>query len=184
MKILIQWKRKIMKILFVILMLIEITNAALHEDILNSDTIVDGLDPSEYFALKRRERLKKRNRYKSKDLRGSASSTKKYSPSRQPPRAEFLIPNKYEPPPPDCSGGSGDLSGITFLTFLMSAIAVAANVISNINSNQRNNNNNNNDNNDNVANFNFANNNNAGNNLNNIMICKSFFLDFLFFFNL
>ena len=79
---------------------------------------------------------------------------------------------RYEPPPPDCNGGDGTLSGMTFINFLLSAIAVAANVVSNINSNQRNNNNNNNNNNDNVANYNFANNNNAANNLNTIQICE------------
>ena len=78
----------------------------------------------------------------------------------------------YKAPTPECTGGDGTLSGMTFINFLMSAVAVAANIISNINSNQRNNNNNNNDNNDNVANFNFANNNNAGNNQNTIAICK------------
>ena len=61
---------------------------------------------------------------------------------------------RYEPPPPDCNGGDGTLSGMTFINFLLSAIAVAANVVSNINSNQRNNNNNNNNNNDNNNNIN------------------------------
>ena len=65
---------------------------------------------------------------------------------------------------PPCEGGSGGLSGFTFLNFMMSAIALGANIVSNINSNQRNNNNNNNDNNDNLNNFNLASNNNAGNN--------------------
>ena len=83
----------------------------------------------------------------------------------------MLVPETYETPPPECSGGGG-LSGMTFVNFLMSAIAVGANLISNINSNQNNNNNNNNDNNDNVANFNFVNNNNGGNNQNTIQICK------------
>ena len=65
---------------------------------------------------------------------------------------------------PPCQGGSGSLSGFTFMNFMMSAISLGANIVSNINSNQRNNNNNNNDNNDNLNNFNFATNNNAGNN--------------------
>ena len=71
---------------------------------------------------------------------------------------------KMFPDDPPCEGGSGSLSGFTFMNFMMSAIALGANIVSNINSNQRNNNNNNNDNNDNVNNFNFATNNNAGNN--------------------
>jgi hypothetical protein len=75
---------------------------------------------------------------------------------------------------PQCVGGSGSLSGFTFLNFMMSAIALGANIVSNINSNQRNNNNNNNDNNDNVNNFNFASNNNAGNN--QVLFIKRFFL--------
>ena len=104
-------------------------------------------------------------------MRVSASSYKKKSKKRKgPPKVEFLIPETYEPPPPECKDDS--LSGMTFINFLASAIAVGANLISNINSNQRNNNNNNNDNNDNVANYNFVNNNNAGNNQNSIQICK------------
>ena len=106
---------------------------------------------------------------KSSALSASASS---FSSGSSPPKVEFLVPETYETPPPECNGGDGSLSGITFINFLISAIAVAANLISNINSNQRNNNNNNNDNNDNVANFNFANNNNGANNQNSIQICE------------
>ena len=104
----------------------------------------------------------------------SSTSKKKHKSGggNRPPKVEFLIPETYETPPPECNGGDGALSGMTFVNFLMSAIAVGANVISNINSNQRNNNNNNNDNNDNVANFNFVNNNNGANNENTIQICE------------
>ena len=151
-----------------------------HKDLLKSETVQNGngLDPADYFRLKRQQKLKKRKRKygKNNGLRASSSSGSSSKSKGNTPRAEFLIPERYEPPPPDCSGGDGTLSGMTMITFLMSAVAVASNVISNINSNQRNNNNNNNDNNDNVFNGNFANNNNAGNNMNVIQICKYFTL--------
>ena len=155
----------------------------------------------DYFRLKKQEsRKRKRKKNRHPDLRGSLSKRKSSSGPRTeflvPERYEKFTHKctyyrvslisfsskkkkndkiglfRYEPPPPDCNGGDGTLSGMTFINFLLSAIAVAANVVSNINSNQRNNNNNNNNNNDNVANYNFANNNNAANNLNTIQICE------------
>jgi hypothetical protein len=146
----------------------------------NQKILEDGLDPAEFFRLKKIEQLKKRRKrrkfrrkYRSRsDLVISETKSGGSGKKSSGFRSEFLIPETYEPPPPDCNGGNGNLSGMTFMNFMMSAIAVAANLISNINSNQNNNNNNNNDNNDNVANFNFAANNNAANNQNTIAICE------------
>ena len=108
----------------------------------------NGLDPAEYFRLKKRKRRLRRPSGLAAAAGSSGSFSKRPPPAKRPiPKAEFLIPETYETPPPECSGGDGTLSGMTFINFLISAIAVAANVVSNINSNQRNNNNNNNDNN-------------------------------------
>ena len=41
-----------------------------------------------------------------KRLRASSSSASRSKPRGNTPRAEFLIPERYEPPPPDCSGSS------------------------------------------------------------------------------
>lgn len=157
----------------------------LEKNSFQSDEGGGGLDPAEYFRLKRIEKLqqrggaqkRRRNRRKGAIKTDLASSPATHGAKKRrkssSPKVEFLVPETYEPPPPECSGGDGMLSGMTFINFLISAIAVGANLVSNINSNQRNNNNNNNDNNDNVANFNFVNNNNGANNQNTIQICKS-----------
>ncbi len=70
----------------------------------------DGLDPAEYFRLKRREELKnrppsqrrrrKRKRYRN-DLLASES---KSSSSSGAMRTQFLVPESYKTPPPECNG--------------------------------------------------------------------------------
>ena len=79
-------------------------------------TIESGLDPAEYFRIKRLERRRKMKR---PGMAASASSSASKKAAKIP-RAEFLIPEKYEPPPPDCHGGNNYIT--KYLKYLNSLI--------------------------------------------------------------